>query len=83
VEAGLQHAVAFGAPAPHACKRCGSIPAAQETATERARERATRNTVVRGEKEVEREKGGERRIKYEIVGIEYGIEITRVREKWI
>jgi hypothetical protein len=30
-----------------------------------------------------REKGGERGIKYEIVDIEYGIEITRVREKWI
>jgi hypothetical protein len=30
-----------------------------------------------------REKEGERGIKYGIVGIEYGIEITRVREKWI
>jgi hypothetical protein len=30
-----------------------------------------------------RENGGERRIKYEIVGIEYGIEITRVQNKWI
>jgi hypothetical protein len=31
---------------------------------------------------LERE-GGEREIKYGIVGIEYGIEIIRVREKWI
>jgi hypothetical protein len=30
-----------------------------------------------------REKRGERGIKYGIVGIEYGIEITRVQEKWI
>jgi hypothetical protein len=30
-----------------------------------------------------REKRGGRGIKYGIVGIEYGIEITRVCEKWI
>jgi hypothetical protein len=34
-------------------------------------------------KREEKEKEGERRIKYEIVGIEYGIEITRVQEKYI
>jgi len=33
------------------------------------------------ERVVEREKEGGRRIKYGVVGIEYGIEITRVREK--
>ena len=31
----------------------------------------------------EREKGGGREIKYGIVGIEYGIEITQVQYKWI
>ena len=39
------------------------------------------NTVARREKVLVREKGGERRIKYGIVGIEYVIEITRVRKK--
>jgi hypothetical protein len=38
------------------------------------------STVAR-EVESVRENGGERRIKYEIVGIEYRIEITRVRKK--
>jgi hypothetical protein len=43
----------------------------------------TPNTVA-GEKErVGEREGGERGIKYGIVGIEYGIEITRVREKSI
>jgi hypothetical protein len=39
----------------------------------------TTNTVA-GERVGER-KGGERGIKYGIVGIEYGIEIIRVRKK--
>jgi len=30
-----------------------------------------------------REKGREKGIKYGIVGIKYGIEITRVRKKWV
>jgi len=30
-----------------------------------------------------REKGGGRGIKYGVVGIEYGIEITRVQKKWV
>ena len=72
-------AVAYRASAPRACKWPGSVPAAQKNATDRARERENAkycsSTVARREKE------GESGIKYEIVGIEYVIEIIRVREK--
>jgi hypothetical protein len=61
--------VAYRASAPGACKRPWSIPAAQENATDDGREAATVNTVVQKEKELVREKGGERGIKYGIVGI--------------
>jgi hypothetical protein len=56
--------------APHPCKRPGSVPTAQQTATDRA-----------GERVVEREKERGRGIKYRIVGIEYVIEITGMRKK--
>jgi hypothetical protein len=43
----------------------------------------TLNTVAEERQRVGGERRGGRGIKYEIVGIEYGIEIIWVRKKWI
>ena len=50
---------------------------------QRARSTHAKHCSTRRESELVREKGGEREIKYGIVGIEYGMEITRVREKLV
>ena len=62
-------------PAPRACKPACSVPAAQCTSKPSARNPHVKHCSA------EREKGGERGIKYGIVGIKYGIEITRVWKK--
>ena len=71
-------AVAYHAPATRA-----SVPAGPATATDSAGEGGAINTVAHcGRERVgEREKEGGGGIKYGIVGIEYVIEITRVRKK--
>jgi hypothetical protein len=43
----------------------------------------TLNTVAEERQRLEEREGGARRIKYEIVGIEYRIEIIWIREKLI
>ena len=48
---------------------------------QRVRSTHAKHYSAERERELVREKGGERGIKYGIVGIEYGIEITRVRKK--
>ena len=75
--------MAYRAPAPRSCNARGSVSAELATATDSAGEGGALNTVAGRERVGEREKGGGRGIKYGIVGIEYVIEITWVREKWI
>ena len=70
--AALKLPVACAWCAPRVCKRPASVPAAQKTATDRARESSPLNTVAT------RERRRERGIKYEIVGVEYVIEIIYV-----
>ena len=50
---------------------------------QRVRSTHAKHCSTRRESELVREKGGERGIKYGVVGIEYMIEITRVREKYV
>jgi hypothetical protein len=63
----LVSTVAFATVTRH--KQRGCVRACKRKGGERKRERRKRKR--------------ERRIKYRIVGIEYGIEITRVQEKYI